>query len=187
MSKNELYNYLKSIGILNKNGGRKYCWKTLLTDTALNYFNEFSRNYRSADEAWFCLSNNVEPHICEVCGNLAKFTGSTKSKIKGYNTVCENCSANTVKTKIEHIKQVYNNKSDEFWIERLKKTKKSRLEKYGDENYSLYGSESFKKLMIDKYNNPYYNNHEKTEQTCLERYGVPHHNQTEEARKNISG
>ena len=37
-----------------------------------------------------------------------------------------------------------------------------------------------------RYGDPNYNNQEKHKQTCLEKYGVEHHNQTLEARKNIS-
>ena len=180
MSKNELYNYLKSIGILNKNGGRKYCWKTLLTDTALNYFNEFSRNYRSDDEAWFCLSNNVEPYKCEICGDLAKFTGSKKSKIKGYNTVCNNCSANAVKSKANNISNKLKNRSDNDKKLSNEKRKITCLNKYGDAHYFRFGSQSFKNNLLEKYGDEYYNNRKKAKQTCLERYGVDHNFKVQE-------
>lgn len=172
MNKQELYNYFQSIGILNKKGGRKYCWSKLLVNDALKYFIEYSKNYRSDEEAWFCLSNMIEPHKCEICGNLAKFTGSKKSKISGYNTVCENCSANAVKTKVDLITNKLKQRTDADKKTSNEKRKRTCLEKYGESNYNQYGSNSFKKLMLERYNDPYYNNHKKAEKTCLEKYGV---------------
>lgn len=174
MTKQELYNYLMSIGVLNKNGGRKYCWNKLLVDDALKYFIEYSKNYRSDEEAWFCLSNMIEPYKCEICGNLAKFTGSKKSKIKGYNTVCNNCSANAVKSKIDKITNKLKQRTDTDKKISNEKRKKTCLEKYGDENYSQFGSQSFKNNLLEKYGDENYNNREQAKQTCLERYGVDH-------------
>lgn len=174
MTKQELYNYLMSIGVLNKNGGRKYCWNKLLVGDALKYFIEYSKNYRSYEEAWFCLSNMIEPHKCEICGNLAKFTGSKKSKIKGYNTVCEKCSANAVKSKIDKIANKLKHRTDADKKTSNEKRKKTCLEKYGDENYSQFGSQSFKNNLLEKYGDENYNNRKQAKQTCLERYGVDH-------------
>ena len=172
MSKQELIELFKNVGILNKKGMRKFCWRSMFTKDLEDLFNNYAKNYRSDDEAWFCLSNNVEPYKCEVCGNLAKFTGSTKSKIKGYNTVCENCSANAVKSKIEQTNNILKNKSKEERSKIKSKRKQTCLKKYGDSNYGLYGSESFKQMMTEKYGDPYYNNRDKCKKTCLEKYGV---------------
>lgn len=172
MSKQEIIELFKNVGIFNKKGMRKFCWRSMFTKDLEDLFNNYAKNYRSEEEAWFCLSNNVEPHICEVCGNIAKFTGSTKSKIKGYNTVCERCSANAVKSKIEQTNNILKNKSKNERSKIEAKRKQTCLERYGDSHYGLYGSNSFKQLMMDKYNDPNYNNREKYKQTCLERYGV---------------
>lgn len=53
-----------------------------------------------------------------------------------------------------------------------KKMRKTRLERYGDENYSLFGSKSFKENMKSKYGNENYNNRKQAKETCLEIYGV---------------
>ena len=135
-------------------------------------FNEFKQNYRTDKEAWFCLLHNIEPYHCEICGELAKFTGNIKSKIIGYNTTCENHSPNQVKNKLEKFSQTISNHTDNDRKKILEKRKKTNLEKYGDENYTLFGSDSFKQTLKEKYGNEHYNNREKFKETCLEKYGV---------------
>jgi hypothetical protein len=82
------------------------------------------------------------------------------------------------------------------------KTKKTKLEKYGDENYNnreqsektceeKYGVKNTmqidenilksKKTKLGKYGNENYNNREQAEKTCEEKYGVQHHMQREES------
>ena len=53
MSKQELIKLFKNIGILNKKGMRKFCWKSLFTKDLEDLFNDFAKNYRSEDESWF--------------------------------------------------------------------------------------------------------------------------------------
>lgn len=50
------------------------------------------------------------------------------------------------------------------------KAKKTKLEKYGDENYN--NREKTKKTKFTKYGDENYTNREKAEQTCIEKYGV---------------
>jgi hypothetical protein len=76
----------------------------------------------------------------------------------------------------------------------IKKRKKTKLEKYGDENFNnqekkknslkeKYGSENYnntkarKETLKEKYGNENFNNQEKKEETCLNKYGVRHTNQ----------
>jgi hypothetical protein len=82
------------------------------------------------------------------------------------------------------------------------KTKKTKLEKYGDENYNnreqaektceeKYGVKNTmqidenilksKKTKLGKYGDENYNNREQAEKTCEEKYGVQHHMQNEES------
>lgn len=161
-------------GILTKDGcRRKQCWLKFFDDESKKLFNEFSKQYRSEDEAWFCLLHNVEPYSCEVCGNLAKFTGRKKSKIPGYLTVCDNCSANASKQKLKQFKTTISSRTDDDKKHITEKRKHTNLVKYGDENYTLYGSAKFKNDLQAKYGSSTYNNREKAKQTCIERYGVP--------------
>jgi hypothetical protein len=76
----------------------------------------------------------------------------------------------------------------------IKKRKKTKLEKYGDENFNnqekkknslkeKYGNENYnntearKGTLKEKYGDENFNNQEKKEETCLNRYGVRHTNQ----------
>ena len=174
MKKEELKNLFVKKGILSKDGSRrKQCWLKFFDDESKKLFNDFSKQYRSDDEAWFCLLHNVEPYSCEVCGNLAKFTGRKKSKIPGYLTVCDNCSANASKQKLKQFKTTISSRTDDDKKHITEKRKHTNLVKYGDENYTLYGSAKFKNDLQAKYGSSTYNNREKAKQTCIERYGVP--------------
>lgn len=172
MSKIELIQYLKDKNILNSKNHRKFCWKKYFDIEVEKKFNNYAKNYRSIEEAWFCLCNNVEPYICEVCGNLAKYTGSTKSKIKGYNTTCEKCSPNQSPLKKKLFNEKIQNRTKEDRQKIFKKRKETLQEKYGDSNYSLFGSNKFKEVLKEKYGNEHYNNREKRRTTNLEKYGV---------------
>lgn len=172
MDKEEILNILKEKHIISLNNKKHFCWKKYWDSEINNIFNEFKSNYRSDEEAWFCLLHNIEPYHCEICGELAKFTGNKKSKIPGYNTTCENHSPNQVQTKLEKFSITINKRTDEDRKKIIQKRKQTNLEKYGDENYTLYGSNKFKQTLKEKYGNEYYNNREKYKKTCLERYGV---------------
>ncbi len=155
----------------NPNGYHKpFCWKTrLIENDLLNDWNNYSTYYRSEDEAWYCILNNCEVPNCPICGNKVKFYTNQGF---GFNTTCENCSANSLLDKREKCRQTNLNKSE---IEKEKinlKRKQTNLERYGEENYQAYGTDSFKQKLFSKYGDTYYNNREKFKQTCLKRYGV---------------
>ena len=59
MEKETLLEILKSKNVITKNNKRKFCWKTYFTDDVKNEFLNFSKNYRTDEEAWFCLLNNI--------------------------------------------------------------------------------------------------------------------------------
>jgi len=105
----------------------------------------------SPNEYIYCYENNIlKKPTCE-CGNNLKF----KSYSDGYSKSCSSkCGATLIETKKKRKQTClvkYGNeipsKLDEFKI----KIKKTKEEKYGDENY---------------------NNSEKCKETCLEKYGV---------------
>lgn len=174
MTKQEIIDFLYRKKIIGNKCNKRFNWKSNWDDECDKVFSEFAESYRSNDEAWFCLINNIEPHICEVCGNLAKFTGSKKSKVFGYNTTCEFCSPNQVKSKKDIISNKLKNRSSEEKQKTREKIRKTNLLRYGDENYGLFGSKSFKENLKNKYGDENYNNKEKAKQTCLEKYGCEH-------------
>lgn len=176
MEKDNIIQLLKDKHIISSNNKKHFCWKKYWDDEIDKIFNEFKRNYRTENEAWFCLLNNIEPYYCEVCGNLAKFTGSKKSKIIGYNTTCEKCSPNLAPNKLKKYYESISKRDDNDKKKIIKKRKKTLLEKYGDENYTLFGSQSFKDNLKKKYGYEYNTQipevKEKIKQTNLKKYGV---------------
>jgi len=176
MNKQDILQVLKGKNIITQNNKRKFCWKKYWDNEIEEIFNQFKQHYRSDDEAWFCLLHNIEPYKCEICGKLAKFTGSTKSKILGYNTTCENCSPNLAPNKLQVYHESINKRTNEERKQILEKRKQTNLEKYGDENYALFGSKSFKDNLKKKYGYEYNTQipeiKEKIKQTNLEKYGV---------------
>lgn len=177
MTKQEILDLLKEKNIISKNNKKKFCWKSYLDDEINNIFNEFKKQYRSEDEAWFCLLNNIEPYHCEICGNLAKFTGTKKTKNIGYTCVCDKCNPNLAPSKLKVYHDTINKRSNEERHIIVEKRKKTNLEKYGDENYNLFGSQSFKDNMKEKYGVEYNTQvpeiKEKIKQTNIEKYGAP--------------
>lgn len=158
----ELKHFLIQKGILTNNGKRKARWKHFFTEECSIQFSLFSKNYRSEGEAWYCLTHNIkEPPKCQICGAPAKFVGRNI----GFNTVCEKCSANAVQSKKDNIKQKISQRTKEEKDEIINKRKSTNLTKHGDENY---------------------NNKEKIESTCLERYGTKSYSQTEECKTKVS-
>ena len=127
--------------------------------------------------------NIVNIPICPICKNVCNFTGCLS---RPYDKTCGNkkCSS-----------QLRNLKS-----------KQTKLERYGDENYSnhqkaqetnlkRYGckhstqsnkvQEKIRQTKLKKYGNPTFTNPEKMKQTCLERYGVTNGGASKEVQEKI--
>lgn len=176
MSKSEIRSLFIKKHILSEKSGsvrRPWNWKSNFDDEARHIFEEFATSYRSREEAWFCLCRDIELPYCPICGkNKVKFTGLTKNGAVGYNTTCEECSANAIPSKIEQARQTYSNKTKEEKRTIFEKRKATNKRLYGDENYTLFGSKSFKTNLKNKYGDEHYNNREQYQETCLDRYGV---------------
>ena len=172
MLKKDIKDLLKSKGVLGPSGKRKFCWKNYWDNECEEIFSKYILNYRTVDEAWFCLLHDIEPPKCPICNNLCIFTGRLKGVNKGYNTVCENCSANKLEDKRLSASKTKKSYTNERLNEIVAKRKKTNLERYGDENYMCYGSKSFRDHMFKTYGDKFYSNREKTKMTNLERYGV---------------
>lgn len=171
-NKEDILNIFKEKNIITQNNKRKFCWKKYWDNESEEIFNKFKQNYRTENEAWFCLLNNVKPYHCEICGELAKFTGTKKTKYPGYTTTCDKCSSNLASNKLKKFSETIKNRTDEDKKKIVIKRKQTNLKKYGDQNYMLFGSQSFKDNLKEKYGNDHYNNREKYKETCLEKYGV---------------
>jgi len=95
---------------------------------------------------------------CDVCGNNFNIS---------YNKYVKNTKLNT---------QIYTCKKCSFV-----KSKKTKLEKYGDENYRDINK--LKKTKLEKYGDENYTNREKAKSTCLSRYGVENVSMIDEVKK----
>lgn len=164
-------------------------WKSKCSEEILNNIQDLSKQYQNEIEFWYCISHNLNPFtdefICPLCKTYRlKFVGRHGSKFEGaYNSTCCNCSANAVEAKKERTRQTISSHSNEFKKEIKEKCNQTRLEHFGDPNYGLYGSKSFKQNLKDKYGSETYNNREKCKQTNLERYGVEWNTQLEEFKE----
>lgn len=131
--------------------------------------------------------------VCPICGRPTPFL----SIQRGYQRFCSSRCANQSDEKRATIRRHIAERTDEEQEEINAKCRQSRLEHYGDESYGLYGSDSFKQLMEERYGDEHYNNldkmlatnrqnnggilnlqtpefKEQARRTKLERYGADH-------------
>lgn len=176
LPKGDIVNLFLKRGILSCKTGlvrRPYCWKQRFGDEEKRIFDDFAKGYRSQEEAWFCLCRDIELPICPICKKeKVRFTGLTKNGGKGYNTTCEHCSANAAEEKVKKVKDSLLRRTECEKEKTQEKRRKTNLSRYGEERYMSYGSLSFKRLMKERYGNPFYSNMEKRKETCIQRYGV---------------
>ena len=118
----------------------------------------------SHSERLYCFYNNIENKpVCKECGKPVKFL----SIHRGYQQFCSNKCSNKNSEKIEKI--ISNRDYKEIFC----KVKKTKLEKYGDENYNnsestkitcerLYGGQgNSSEILRQRY-----------KQSCIEKWGV---------------
>jgi len=133
-------------------------WKFLSDDMIKEIEKSFGKTKVERLYNWLY---EIKERTCKHCGSLNEI--SFRNFINGYSKFCStNCASNwyrineTVeqkKLKGKKISKSLNSKSNEEWTNIKTKQKKTKLEKYGDENY---------------------NNVEKNNKTMLERYGSKH-------------
>lgn len=87
------------------------------------------------------------------------------------NITCDNCQ-NKITTKFNKYYKSTNYLSDDYLCRKCNhiKAKKTKLEKYGNENYQ--NVEKIRKTKLEKYGDENYNNSSKIKKTNLEKYGV---------------
>jgi len=123
--------------------------------------------------------------ICQGCQKPTQFLGFNC----GYKKCCNNKCAGkyralsgiaykaTEKTHITNTEKYGKNYKRNFSI----KSKQTKLEKYGDENYNNF--EQISKTKLEKYGDENYNNFDKMVSTNLSRYGVKHFSNPEKAKQ----
>ena len=122
-----------------------------------------SENPISKDEILSLSKNDYRWYkgICENCGNIFETHCYRKSLI------CKKCKCSLTQ------KQLYIDNPN-LGQERLAKRTASNLKKYGVKNVFQRKNtiDRIKKTKLKKYGDENYNNQEKSKQTCLEKYGV---------------
>lgn len=116
---------------------------------------------------------------CPGCGKSTKFV----SIQKGYQPFCGVVCSNQSEAKRETIKMHIAERTEEEKRAIQEKARATRLEHFGDENYGLYGSDSFKQQMLDRYGDEYYNNMEQGLETNRKNHGGVLNFQTPEFRE----
>lgn len=150
-------------------------------------------------------SNNRELRKCKVCKKDFEVKKTIKKEMcsdecrKIWNAIPEN-KEHRMNMTYEAVEKKYGVKSTLQLESAREKTKQTKKEKYGDENYvnsnlakqtkkKKYGDENYnnheKNLLTkkEKYGNENYNNRDKAHNTMEEKYGVHHAMQLEEFQK----
>lgn len=128
----------------------------------------FELNFK--EKIWFFFNKLTERPKCKTCGNEIKFRNRFD---KPYGEFCTLDCINTNKTEmLSRIKKSFNEKYGiDYYPQHsdfIKKQKKTKLEKYGNENYTNY--EKGMQTKLEKYGN--FTNLKKIEETCLKKYGA---------------
>ena len=143
-------------------------------------FDGFHKGYRKRC-SYKCLAENRhrvsnETRKCIICGNefeiykkREKTTCSNECLLKlNYSPETnDKRKKSLVKSMMKKYGVDHNSKMKGFYD----KVRKTKLEKYGNENY--VNVDKCKNTKLYLYGNPNYNNPIKNKNTCMERYGVP--------------
>lgn len=145
-----------------------------------NYINNRFADSESWTETIWRIRNKVyEKPKCKECGKPLKFPFKTycSTKCRSHNKDVKDKTIQTClnkygvshitqnKTIINKIQNKLNSKRDEI----TEKSKKTKLERYGDENYN--NTEKNKQTKLKNHGDENYNNIEKIKQTNLIKYG----------------
>ena len=138
--------------------------KIKINPNSCEYYNKIGYNCKNYDIIEISptdlpIGSSIRVDVsCDVCGDNFNIS---------YNKYVKNTKLNT---------QIYTCKKCSFV-----KSKKTKLEKYGDENYRDINK--LKKTKLEKYGDENYTNREKAKITCLDRYGVENVSMIDEVKK----
>lgn len=139
------------------------------------------------EKIWFFYNNLTERPKCVSCNSEIKFRERFD---KPYGDFCSLECINTNKGEMVKRQKITFNKKYfvDFFPQHkdfIPKQKKTKKEKYGNENYNNY--EKTKKTKLEIYGNPNFNNLEKQQKTLLEKYGETNISKTSWYKKLIFG
>jgi len=133
------------------------CDKTYMKKADLSY--HISHNHNGVKEYYNKWIKEEDDDKCKICGKNTEFKG-----LKGYKNCCsKKCSNQYIQIQTEKgCRRIYGVKCP-LQINKIReKGKQTRLEKYGDENYT---------------------NREQAKQTCLEKYSVENPAKSEQIKE----
>jgi len=171
----------------NSNASKEIFWKNKNALHLLDELNNYSHGSLQ-QKTYNYINNTTDTHICEMCDNEVKFI----SYNKGYSSFCsQSCVQKSDKTRKKYKQSMlkkygyesnlsndvkkqsmlkkYDVENPQQLTEVKDKVKKTKLQKYGDENYN--NTEKMKETKLQKYGDENYVNSEKIKETMLKRYG----------------
>ena len=134
-----------------------HSWKTIPNTHKEYLISRFNDSKSIKESCWRILYSIEKRPTCQICGNPVIFNGRKNNIFS--KTCCKECE---LKLKANLTKN--RNYSEEQKQQIKDKTRQTKLEKYGDENY---------------------NNRDKAKLTCLEKYGETSYNKTNEGKEKI--
>lgn len=172
-----------------------------VSDDELLYLNNRYSDSDSLLETLYRIKHNIDTKpICPICGKIIPFNIKSKSFNQFCSRQCANknpklletrkktyfekfgssCPSKSQKVK-EKIHNTWQSKTDKDKNEIIRKTKQTKLERYGDENF--VNTEKIKQTKHERYGNENFVNAEKTKQTKHERYGDENFVNTEKTKQ----
>lgn len=149
-----------------------------LYNMIISYCNDLNLDLCFKEKIWFYFNKLKERPKCLTCGNDIKFRNRFD---KPYGEFCSlTCINENKEEMLKRQKKTFQKKygvnffpEHDSFIEKQKKTKKNR---YNDENYN--NLEKAKKTKLIKYGNELFNNIEKQKLTCIKNYGTENYSKS---------
>lgn len=130
------------------------------------------------EKIWFYYNKLIKRPECKTCGNEIKFRERFDVP---YGEFCSlNCINENKDEMTKRQKKTFQKKYGiDFYPQHkdfMDKQKKTKLERYGDENYNNLRKNKETKLI--RYGDEKYCNHSSYEKTCIEKYGIKNFSKT---------
>ena len=133
--------------------------------------NTYTENFKNASfaEKIYIIKNDIKERPKCYCGNELKW----KSNKEGYLQYCSSLCQRKSPERIKQIKELWENKTAEEKTYLTNKVKKTKLERYGNENYN--NPKKISETDLSKDQEYWDKRNEKQFKTKLERYGDEHY------------
>lgn len=138
----------------------------------LNYSKDFNIDLNFKEKIWFYYNNLIERPKCKTCGNEIKFRNRFD---KPYGDFCSlNCINSNKEEMTNRQSKTFQKKYNiDFYPQHkdfVMKQRKTKLSRYGDENYN--NLKKAKETKKERYGDENYINSEQYKITCIKKYGV---------------